>query len=92
MAAPVVNREYSRETKRLTMTDFMATSKGRVDICESNGHGWRYKKRMYSYRARSLSRLGHRQCGFTNRHRVRISAAANFNDSINGCDEKHVYL
>ena len=28
MAAPAVNREHSRETKRLTMTDFMETSKG----------------------------------------------------------------
>ena len=39
MAAPAVNREHSRETKRLTMTDFIETSKGWVEICESNGHG-----------------------------------------------------
>ncbi len=39
MAAPAVIREHSRETRRLTMTDFIETSKGWVDICESNGHG-----------------------------------------------------
>ena len=39
MAAPAVNREHSRETKRVRMTDFIVTLKGWADICGSNGNG-----------------------------------------------------